>query len=75
MKAEQIAILIGVASRPLQGDRATLRLCMERLEPPCKQSPARSDRLRKRTSDALGHLIASEFPMRSPVGERSDPLF
>src|SRR3954453_9068287 len=24
----------------LQGDRAALRLCMERLVPPCKQSPA-----------------------------------
>jgi hypothetical protein len=35
----------------------------------------RSDRLRTHTSDAVGYLIASEFPMRSPVGERSDPLF
>jgi hypothetical protein len=35
----------------------------------------RSDRLRTHTSDALGYLIASEFPMRSPVGERSHPLF
>ena len=35
----------------------------------------RSDRIRTHTSDALGYLIASEFPMRSPVGERSEPLF
>jgi hypothetical protein len=30
----------------------------------------RSERLRTHTSDALGYLIASEFPMRSKVGER-----
>jgi len=35
----------------------------------------RSDRMRTHTSDALGYLIASEFPMRTPVGECSDPLF
>jgi len=28
----------------------------------------RSDRMRTHTSDALGYLIASEFPMRSKVG-------
>ena len=30
----------------------------------------RSDRLRTHASDALGYLIASEFPMRPPVGPR-----
>jgi hypothetical protein len=32
----------------------------------------RSDRMRTHSSDALGYLIASEFPMRSPVGERPE---
>jgi hypothetical protein len=35
----------------------------------------RSDHMRTHTSDALEYLIASEFLMRSPVGESSNPLF
>ena len=33
----------------------------------------KSDHMRTHASDAVGYLVAREFPMRAPMGERAGP--
>ena len=35
----------------------------------------KSDPVRTHTSDALGYMIAAQFPMQAPIGYRAERLF